>query len=116
MTGIVFFKTKMLDRIVQFYVDKVGMTIWLEQKDCIVLKFDNMLVGFCQRDTSEIEGMISFDFDKRESVDVMYEQFKDLAVEPPSVYQKYRIYQFFAKDPEDRNIEFQSFLDTMKPV
>lgn len=116
MTGIVFFKTKMLERIVQFYVEKVGMTIWLEQKDCIVLQFDNMLVGFCQRDISETEGMITFDFDKKERVDTKYEQFKDIAVGPPSVYQKYRIYQFFAKDPEGRNIEFQSFLDKIKPV
>ena len=116
MTGIVFFKTKMLERVVQFYVEKVGMTVWLEQKDCIILQFDNMLVGFCQRDTCEIDGMISFDFDKKERVDMMYEQFKDLATEAPSVYQKYRIYQFFAKDPEGRNIEFQSFLDKMKPL
>ncbi|MHA1576641.1 MAG: VOC family protein [Candidatus Thorarchaeota archaeon] len=116
VVGIIFFKTRMLDRIVQFYVSKVGMTIWLEQKDCIILQFDNMLMGFCQRETSETEGVISFDFDEKERVDEMYEQFKDLAVDPPSVFDKYRIYQFFAKDPEGRIIEFQSFLDKMKPV
>ena len=62
MPGIVFFKTTMLNRIVDFYTMEIGMTVWLKQADCIILRFENMLVGFCQRDSGELEGLITFDY------------------------------------------------------
>jgi hypothetical protein len=34
----------------------------------------------------------------------------DIAYDPPKINEKYEIYHFFASDPENRVIEFQSFL------
>ena len=76
MSGIVFFKTKILEKIVEFYINEIEMSIWLEQKDCTIIKHGNLLLGFCQRDTPDIEGMITFFYPTREEVDKMYEKFK----------------------------------------
>ena len=92
------------------------MTVWLKQADCIILRFENMLVGFCQRDSGELEGLITFDFQTKDQVNNLYEKFKEIAVEPPSVNEKYQIYNFFAKDPEGRSIEFQAFLHKIEPI
>ncbi|MHA1636613.1 MAG: VOC family protein [Candidatus Thorarchaeota archaeon] len=116
MPGIVFFKTTMLNRIVEFYTKEIGMTVWLKQADCIILRFENMLVGFCQRDSGECEGLITFDYDSKDHVNEIYEKFKDIATEPPRENEKYQIYNFFAQDPEGRNIEFQTFLHEVEPI
>ncbi|MFX1416191.1 MAG: VOC family protein, partial [Promethearchaeota archaeon] len=60
MAGLFFFKTRMLDEIVRFYLDRTGMEVWLRQKDCVILGHGNLLIGFCQRDISETQGMITF--------------------------------------------------------
>ena len=116
MPGIVFFKTKMLNQIAEFYTKEVGMTIWLTQANCIILRFENMLVGFCQDDFGELGGLITFYYDSKEQVNELYEKFKDIASEPPRENEKYQIYNFFAKDPEGRGIEFQSFLHEVEPI
>jgi len=109
MSGIIFFKTKMLDKIKEFYLDKIGCSLWLEQADCAIFKHGNMLVGFCTRDTADKEGMVTFFYDTKEEVDQFYEEFKDIAYSEPASNDKYNIYQFFAHDPEGRAIEFQYF-------
>ena len=58
-----------------------------------------------------MEGLITFFYDRKERVDQAYEQFKALARTPPQMNKKYRIYHFFARDPEGRMIEFQYFAD-----
>ncbi len=50
MNGIVFFKTKMLDKLRQFYVDEIGCEMWLDQGDCQIFKHGNLLFGFCDRE------------------------------------------------------------------
>ena len=116
MSGIVFFKTKIREKIVEFYVNKVEMSIWLEQKDCTILKHGNLLLGFCQRDKPDIEGMITFFYPTREEVDKMYERFKKISNGPPKENPRYQIYHFFTKDPEGRNLEFQHFMHALKPI
>lgn len=116
MSGIVFFKTKMLEKIVEFYVNEVEMSIWLEQKDCTILKQGNLLLGFCQRNTPDIEGMITFFYPTREEVDTMYEKFKERSNGPPKENPHYQIYHFFTKDPEGRTLEFQHFKHPLKPI
>lgn len=111
MAGIVFLGTKRLAEVVRFYCDRVGMTVWLEQADCTILQHDNLLVGFCQRDTADTCGIITFYYPTRGDVDRMYEKFRAEAKTTPRVNEKYRIYNFFASDPEGRTIEFQTFLD-----
>jgi len=68
-----------------------------------------MLFGFCQRDQADNLGMISFNLASKEEVDTAYKQFKSEAIDLPKDNPKYRLYHFYAKDPEGRNIEFQYF-------
>ncbi len=116
MSGIVFFATEALERVVDFYVDEVGASVWLEQPECTVLQYDNMLVGFCERDEAETEGVVTFVYGTRGEVDVAYEALADRAVDEPSENERYRIYNFFAEDPEGRTVEFQTFLHETEPV
>jgi nitroreductase len=110
MSGILFFKTKDKDLIKEFYLSQIGMEVWLEQKDCVILKHGNLLVGFCTKDEVDTCGILTFFYPTREDVDKMYEKMKTSAEDKPKENEKYEIYHFFAKDPEDRSIEFQTFL------
>lgn len=107
--GIVFLASKRLDEIVDFYRNRVGCSIWLRQADCVVLQHGNLLVGFCQRERVDTQGLLCFVYDNREEVDRMYGEFKAEAESEPVANPKYEIYHFFAKDPEGRTVEFQSF-------
>ncbi len=110
MSGILFFKTKDKENVKDFYQSHVGMEIWLEQKDCVILKHGNLLLGFCTREENDTYGMITFFYPTKEEVDSMYEKMKSRAEDKPKENEKYEIYHFFARDPENRTIEFQAFL------
>ncbi|MGY5852529.1 MAG: VOC family protein [Candidatus Thorarchaeota archaeon] len=110
MGGIVFFRTKMLKKLVDFYVNRVGMRVWLEQTDCTILQHGGLLVGFCQRELAESEGMLTFFYSTVEEVDEMFTALRDISTTHPCVNEKYGIYQFLATDPEGRIIEFQNFM------
>jgi len=115
MSGIIFMGTGKLDEIRQFYLERVGAELWLEQEDCIVLKHGNMLFGFCNREECDTSGIITFFYPTTTEVDEKYEQFirsdlKQTVETEPVQNEKYRIYHFFARDPEGRRIEFQAFL------
>lgn len=113
MSGILFLKTRKLQELKEFYVNKLSCDIWLEQVDCIIFRHGNFIFGFCERDVAEIEAMLTFFYDTRENVDKMYNALKPIAISSPVENDKYNIYQFFANDPEGRTIEFQYF---NKPV
>lgn len=116
LAGIVFFKTTILQEIVEFYVSEVGMHVWLEQEDCVILSHGNMLLGFCNRESSEVDGTITFFYPTREDVDAMYDLLSHIAISEPAENEKYEIYQFFAQDPEGRTLEFQTFLHPIEPI
>ena len=107
--GIVFFQTKILEALTKFYIKEVGCSLWLDQGGCKIFQFDNMLFGFCQRENVDDLGMITFYYPSQEEVDRMYEKMKNVALTHPADNSLYRIYHFYAKDPEGRNIEFQYF-------
>jgi nitroreductase len=109
MSGIVFFKTKMLDELKNFYTNFVGCEMWLEQADCALFRHGNFILGLCQREELDTAGVITFFYETRKAVDRMYEKFQETAVSEPSYSEKYQIYQFFARDPEGRMLEFQYF-------
>jgi len=111
MSGIVFFKTQKLEGLTDFYVNRVGCTLWLDQADCRIFRFGNLLFGFCQRDQAEPGGLITFFYERKEAVDRAYGKFESIALSPPKMNEKYRIYHFFARDPEGRMVEFQHFAD-----
>ncbi|NHN59571.1 MULTISPECIES: VOC family protein [Halorussus] len=110
MSAITFFATTDLERIVEFYTGTVGATVWLEQPDCTILKYDNQLLGFCERETADTEGIVTFVYPDREGVDEMFEVLADRVREEPHENDRYDIYQFFAEDPDGRAVEFQTFL------
>lgn len=109
--GIIFFQTTQLNILTNFYLEKVGCELWLEQAECRVFQFGNMLFGFCQRDQVDNLGMISFNVDSKEKVDQYYKIFSSIALSEPKDNSTYRLYHFYAKDPDGRNIEFQYFLE-----
>lgn len=110
MTGIAFFGTRDLEAVVAFYVDRLGASVWLEQPDCTILKYDNQLLGFCARDSAETDGTLTFVVDGRSEVDAMFTELADVARDEPVENERYEIYQFFADDPEGRTVEVQAFL------
>jgi hypothetical protein len=113
-SGIVFFSTRMLPEIKRFYQEEIGCRLWLDQGGCAIFRYGNLLIGFCQGREAEVEGMITFFFEDRDDVDSAYARFKDIATGPPRENPRYRIYQFFAKDPEGRSLEFQYFLHPLE--
>lgn len=114
MSGIIFFRTKDLMKIKEFYLS-IGATVWLEQGDCVILKHSNLLLGFCKSEACEKNGVITFFYRTKEEVDLAYSELREIALAEPKENEKYRIYHFFAKDPENRTIEFQSFLHPLQP-
>ena len=72
-----------------------------------------MLFGFCQRDKNDLGSLLTFFYQSKDMVDEMYERIKDLAESSPKDNKYYRIYHFYAKDPDDRPIEFQYFWDDL---
>ena len=116
MAGIVFYKTTAYKKNIAFYRDMIGMDVWLEQADCTILKHGNFLLGFCRRDTVDACGIITFFYDEQKEVDRMYARVKERALHEPQVNEKYNIYHFFIKDPENRTVEFQYFLHPVEHV
>jgi catechol 2,3-dioxygenase-like lactoylglutathione lyase family enzyme len=111
MPGIVFLSTERLREIIEFYTSRLGMKVWLVQEDCTILQYDNMMIGFCQRDHADTEGIITFWYDTKGEVDAKYSELGDVAEGSPCENEKYRIYHFFLRDPEGRALEVQKFLD-----
>ncbi|MHA2139061.1 MAG: VOC family protein [Candidatus Hodarchaeales archaeon] len=109
MAGIAFLKSQDLEEIKSFYSD-IGSEIWLDQGDCIIFKHDNFLFGFCQRDQVSRDGLLTFFYKNKHEVDDIYKKIRNWTKSEPSKNEKYNIYNFFATDPEGRDLEFQTFL------
>jgi len=111
MPGIVFFRTASRERVVEFYTARLGFGIWLEQEaGCTILRRDNLLLGFCDGEESETEGIVTVVVEDEAAVDGLYDDLADVAREPPARNEAFDIYQFFADDPDGRTVECQTFL------
>lgn len=109
--GIVFFQTQMLEKLHTFYINTVGCELWLDQGGCQIFRHGNMLFGFCQRNQTDQDALITFYYENKSEVDDMYSKVKNAAEAKPLDNPDYRIYHFYAADPEGRRIEFQYFWD-----
>jgi len=109
MHGIIFFKTQKLNELKEFYINQIGCALWLDQGDCIILKNGNMLLGLHGQESADIDALITFVCDSRAEVDLYYNKLKTQSKSTPSYNEKYKIYNFFASDPEGRELEFQFF-------
>ncbi len=115
MAGIVFLKTRDLERIVAFYTEEVGMRRWLEQPEITILRHDNLLVGFQEGERVDTDALLTFFYPTREEVDAMHDRLRATATSAPKETVRYRIYNFYARDPDGRAIEFQCFLHELPP-
>jgi len=115
MAGLTFYKTRDIKKIREFYTKTIGMDIWLEQPDCLILQHDNLLIGFCESQESEISGIITFFYRSKTDVDKIHKKLKSASPTAPVSNDIYSIYQFFARDPEERVLEFQTFLNPLPP-
>ena len=116
MPGIVFFGSEQYESTASFYVETVDATVWLEQSACTILRFDSFLFGFCDRETAETDGVLTFVTETRAEVDAYYDRLAERANSPPTYNEDYDIYQFFATDPEGRTMEFQTFCHDTDPI
>jgi len=114
--GIVFLRTAQFDAVKSFYVDRIGMTVWVEQPDITILRHGNLLVGFHRQPTADLDGVVTFFYDSREEVDAMHAKLRDIATTEPKENPRYRIYNFFGVDPEGRKVEFQHFLHPVPEI
>ena len=110
MSGIIFYKTERLKETVDFYTRQVNAKIWLDQGKCIILQHGNMLFGFCEGKKADIDGIITFFYPSAAEVNQSYQKLSNVADSKPRINSQYRIYHFFAFDPEGRKMEFQTFL------
>ncbi len=115
MSGILFNRSRDVEGTVEFYTQNIGASVWLDQKQCIILQHGNLLFSFCRSEKIDAFGCITFFYHTKEEVDSMYEKLKDVATSEPQVNQQFNIYNFFAKDPEGRTIEFQVFNHRLRP-
>jgi len=115
MNGIIFFFFFKLAEVIAFYTRTLGMAIWLEQADCVILQKGNLLLGFCQRDTIDARGIITIFTETRDEVDQLYGRLLDRSEKKPVFNDTYRIYQFFARDPEGRAVEIRWFNHGLNP-
>ncbi|HNQ43482.1 MAG TPA: nitroreductase family protein [Candidatus Cloacimonadota bacterium] len=115
MAGIVFLKTAQYARIKEFYGGYLGLPVWLDQGTCIVYQSDNQLLGFCQAESADLGGIITFFLPHRDLVDKAYARHAGIATGVPQLNRKYKIYHFWAQDPEGRSLEFQSFEHPLEP-
>ena len=115
MAGLVFLRTANLEKVIEFY-KKLGMNTWIQQPDIEILNHGNFLVGFHASSEIDNDSLLTFFYETKEEVDDMYAQFENIALTKPKMNDKYRIYNFFAKDPEGRKIEFQCFMHEINQV
>ena len=118
MAGIVFLRTADLAGIVRFYTEEVGMEPWLSQPRIEILRHGNLLVGFQEQADAlpDTDALLTFFYPARALVDRMHDRLEALATGPPRENATYRIYNFFARDPAGRRIEFQCFLHPLPCV
>lgn len=110
MTGIVFFRTEQRGAVVDFYCERLGFETWLEQEaGCEILRRDNLLLGFCDDTETETDGIVTVVLETEEAVDAMYDDLESVADHAPTVNEEFDIYHFFARDPDGRAVEVQTF-------
>jgi len=109
MSGIQYYKACRLDDVCRFYTEGLGCTVWLRHADCVTLRHGNFLFGLHEQQEADRQGMLSLFYETRAEVDAVHRRLGEAAVSKPVHNEKYRIYHCFARDPEGRLIELQSF-------
>ncbi len=111
---ITFLGTNNLKKTANFYQNILGLTIYKDQKICLIFNINKYSkIGFCEHipvihdDKSPIITLVT------EEVNEVYNKLvnKGLTIaESPRLNKKFNIYHFFFKDPNGYTIEIQRFL------
>ncbi|KAB8330716.1 VOC family protein [Scytonema tolypothrichoides VB-61278] len=114
---ITFLYTNNLTTSAQFYEEKLGLELWLDQGTCRIYSVTGSgYLGICQ--TSESSAPVTGKLDDviftlvTQQVDEWFEYLKARGVKfekPPTYNQRYNIYHCFLRDPNGYLIEIQRF-------
>ncbi len=110
MSGIVFFGTNNRSAVVDFYMDRLDFDHWLEQRGCTILCRENLLLGFCDGDEADTDGIVTIVLETKNEVESWYSRLQEMASSEPVENERFEIYHFFGTDPEGRTVEIQTFL------
>ena len=119
---ITFLDTDNLEETTKFYTEIMKCRLVVDQGLCRIFAItSDAYVGFCSHnflDKDKNTVCLTFVCDTREEVDKWYEYLSEEGVDikaPPKENEKFKIYNFFAKDPNDITIEIQYFLHPFPP-
>lgn len=110
MGGLAVFQTEARSEVVDFYRERVGAEVWLEQPGRTILGFDGFRFGFVDRAPAEVEGTLTFIRPHRSGVDQLHDALADVATSAPTRTRTQAVYRFYARDPEGRSLAVQTFL------
>lgn len=113
-SSITFLKVADLERSHRFYSEILDLRMVLDQGSCRIYRLaGDAFIGVCQRDVSgDTNVIVTFVTD---DVDAWHQRMVDAGVSvdgDPRDNAEYRIYQFFATDPDGHTIEVQRFWDS----
>ncbi len=110
---ITFLRVANLDRSHRFYADGLELPLVLDQGGCRIYRLtDEAYIGMCLRDDPGSSGVVVTIVS--DDVDGWYERFSAAGADvdgPPRDNADYRIYHFFATDPDGHLLEVQRFWD-----
>ncbi len=111
---ILFLGTDNLEETDKFYMDKLGLELYKDQKTCKIYKInENASIGFCTHINKTIDVKSPILTLIVDDVDEVYETLieKGLEIEDkPKKNEKFNIYHFFLKDNNGYTVEIQKFL------
>lgn len=118
MQQITFLQVDDLERTHDFYAEKLGLELTLDQGACRIYRVGgDSFLGFCDhRDGPSPEGVIVTLV--RDDVDAYCKQLQEAGVElesGPTYNETFQIYQAFLRDPDGYLVEVQRFDDPAWP-
>ena len=110
---ITFLRVSDIERSHTFYAGGLGLDLVLDQGGCRIYRItDTSYLGVCVRDTAGSSGVVYTIV--TDDVDGWHRRFTNAGAEvdgPPRDNAEYRIYHFFANDPDGHLLEVQRFWD-----
>ncbi|MCW5939733.1 MAG: VOC family protein [Fimbriimonadaceae bacterium] len=111
---ITFLPVRDLARSSQYYRDKMGLTLALDQGSCQILRVSpGVFLGLCESATLSEPARVILTW-VVDDVDAWHERLTIRGVLTdgrPRENPKFGIYHFFAEDPDGHRVEVQRFLD-----
>ncbi|MCK5129435.1 MAG: VOC family protein [Clostridiales bacterium] len=110
--NIIFFGTKDLKKVHDFYGELLGLSIYMEKDVCRLYHLPGGgKLGFCSH--MEFAGTKLLITLVTDDVDEIYDLFRKNGIEcdaAPRVNQRFNLYHFFATDYDGYKVEIQKFL------